>query len=124
MNRYIFVIDDSSTIRLSVEMAIRELGYPVMQAENGQDALDKIAEIKKSGDEIALCICDINMPVMNGIEFITAFREVDKFTPLIILSTENQQGIIQKGKNSGASGWIVKPFKTEDLLNVVRRFVK
>ena len=105
-------------------MAIRELGYPVMQAENGQDALDKIAEIKKSGDEIALCICDINMPVMNGIEFITAFREVDKFTPLIILSTENQQGIIQKGKNSGASGWIVKPFKTEDLLNVVRRFVK
>ncbi len=124
MNKHIIIIDDSPTIRVSVQLAIKELGYPVMQAENGQDALDKIAEMKKSGDEIALCICDINMPVMNGIEFITAFREVDKFTPLIILSTENQQGIIQKGKNSGASGWIVKPFKTEDLLNVVRRFVK
>ncbi len=124
MNRYIFVIDDSSTIRLSVEMAIKELGFPVVQAENGQDALDKIADIKKSRGEIALCICDINMPVMNGIEFITAFREIDKFTPLIILSTENQQEMIQKGKNSGASGWIVKPFKIEELLNVVRRFVK
>ena len=124
MNRYIFVIDDSSTIRLSVEMAIKELGFPVVQAENGQDALDKIADIKKSGGEIALCICDVNMPVMNGIEFIAAFREIDKFTPLIILSTENQQEMIQKGKNSGASGWIVKPFKIEELLNVVRRFVK
>ena len=124
MNRYIFVIDDSSTIRLSVEMAIRELGFPVIQAENGQDALEKIAEIKKTGDEIALCISDINMPVMDGIEFITEFRKTDKFTPVIILSTENQKGIIQKGKDSGASGWIIKPFQTDDLLNVVRRFVK
>ena len=124
MKRYIFVIDDSSTIRLSVEMAIRELGFPVIQAENGQDALEKIAEIKKTGDEIALCISDINMPVMDGIEFITEFRKTDKFTPVIILSTENQKGIIQKGKDSGASGWIIKPFQTDDLLNVVRRFVK
>ena len=124
MNRYIFVIDDSSTIRLSVEMAIRELGFPVIQAENGQDALEKIAEIKKTGDGIALCISDINMPVMDGIEFITEFRKTDKFTPVIILSTENQKGIIQKGKDSGASGWIIKPFQTDDLLNVVRRFVK
>ncbi len=124
MNRYIFVIDDSSTIRLSVEMAIRELGYPVMQAENGQDALDKIAEIKKSGDEIALCICDINMPVMNGIEFITAFREVDKFTPVVVLTTEAEKDMIQKGKNAGASGWIIKPFQADDLINVVKRFIK
>ena len=124
MNRYILVIDDSSTIRVSVTMALKELGYPVKQAENGQDALDKIEEIKKGGDEIALCISDINMPVMNGIEFITEFRKTDKFTPLIILSTENDKGIIQQGKSSGASGWIIKPFQTDDLLNVVRRFVK
>jgi two-component system chemotaxis response regulator CheY len=124
MNRYILVIDDSSTIRVSVTMALKELGFPVKQAENGQDALDKIEEIKAGGDEIALCISDINMPVMNGIEFITEFRKTDKFTPLIILSTENDKGIIQQGKSSGASGWIIKPFQTDDLLNVVRRFVK
>ena len=124
MNRYIVIIDDSSTIRVSVEMALRELGLPLKQAENGEDALDKINEIVKSGDEVALCISDINMPVMNGIEFVTEFRKIDKFTPVVILSTENDKGIIQKGKSSGASGWIIKPFQTDDLLNVVRRFVK
>lgn len=124
MNRYIFVIDDSPTIRVSVELAIKELGFPVMQAENGQDALDKIEEIKNGGDEIALCISDINMPVMNGIEFITEFRKTDKFTPVVVLTTEAEKEMIQKGKNAGASGWIIKPFQADDLLNVVKRFVK
>ena len=124
MNRYIVVIDDSPTIRVSVELAIKELGFPVKQAENGQDALDKIEEIKKGGDETALCISDINMPVMNGIEFITEFRKIDKFTPVVVLTTEAEKEMIQKGKNAGASGWIIKPFQAEDLLNVVKRFVK
>ena len=124
MNRYILVIDDSSTIRVSVTMALKELGFPVKQAENGQDALDKIDEIKKDGDETALCISDINMPVMNGIEFITEFRKKDKFTPVVVLTTEAEKEMIQKGKNAGASGWIIKHFQAEDLLNVVKRFVK
>lgn len=124
MNRYIVVIDDSPTIRVSVELAIKELGFPVKQAENGQDALDKINEIKSGGDEVALCISDINMPVMNGIEFITEFRQIDKFTPVVVLTTEAEKDMIQKGKSAGASGWIIKPFQAEDLLNVVKRFVK
>jgi two-component system chemotaxis response regulator CheY len=124
MKRYIVVIDDSPTIRVSVELAIKELGFPVKQAENGQDALDKIEEIKAGGDEIALCISDINMPVMNGIEFITEFRGNDKFTPVVVLTTEAEKDMIQKGKSAGASGWIIKPFQAEDLLNVVKRFVK
>lgn len=124
MSRYILIIDDSPTIRVSVELAIKELGFPVKQAENGQDALDKIAEIKKSGGEIALCISDINMPVMNGIEFIVEFRKEDKFTPIVVLTTEAEKEMIQKGKSSGASGWIIKPFQADDLLNVVKRFVK
>lgn len=124
MNRYIIIIDDSPTIRVSVELAIKELGYPVKQAENGQDALSKIDEIKKGGGEIALCISDINMPVMNGIEFIVEFRKEDKFTPIVVLTTEAEKEMIQKGKSSGASGWIIKPFQADDLLNVVKRFVK
>ncbi len=124
MNKHVVIIDDSPTIRVSVQFAIKELGLSVVQAENGQDALDKIADIKKSGGEIALCICDINMPVMNGIEFITAFREGDKFTPVIVLTTEAEKDMIQKGKNAGASGWIIKPFQADDLVNVVKRFVK
>ena len=124
MNKYVVIIDDSPTIRVSVELAIKELGLSVKQAENGQDALDKIEEIKKSGEDISLCICDINMPVMNGIEFITAFRESDKFTPVVVLTTEAEKDMIQKGKSAGASGWIIKPFQADDLVNVVKRFVK
>ena len=124
MSKYIMVIDDSPTIRVSVEMALKQLGHPIKQAENGQDALEKINEIKKSGEEIALCLSDINMPIMNGIEFITEFRKVDKFTPVVVLTTEAEKDIIQKGKEAGASGWIIKPFQAEDLINVVKRFVK
>jgi two-component system chemotaxis response regulator CheY len=124
MSRYILIIDDSPTIRVSVELAIKELGFPVKQAENGQDALNKIDEIKKAGGEIALCISDINMPVMNGIEFIVEFRKDDKFTPIVVLTTEAEKEMIQKGKSSGASGWIIKPFQADDLINVVKRFVK
>ena len=124
MNKYIMVIDDSPTIRVSVEMALKQLGLSIKQAENGQDALDKISQIKAEGSEIAICISDINMPVMNGLEFIAEFRKVDKFTPVVVLTTEAEKDIIQKGKEAGASGWIIKPFQAEDLLNVVKRFVK
>lgn len=124
MSKYIMVIDDSPTIRVSVELALKQLGFMIKQAENGQDALDKISEIKDSGDEVVLCLSDINMPVLNGIEFITEFRKNDKFTPVVVLTTEAEKEIIQKGKEAGASGWIIKPFQAEDLINVVKRFVK
>lgn len=124
MGKVIMVIDDSPTIRVSVEMALKQLGHTIKQAENGQDALEKIKEFKKAGEEIALCLTDINMPIMNGIEFITEFRKIDKFTPVVVLTTEAEKDIIQKGKEAGASGWIIKPFQAEDLINVVKRFVK
>ena len=124
MSKYIMVIDDSPTIRVSVELALKQLGLLIKQAENGQDALEKIREIKGEGGEIAMCISDINMPVLNGIDFIVEFRKVDKFTPVVVLTTEAEKDVIQKGKEAGASGWIIKPFQAEDLLNVVKRFVK
>jgi len=124
MDKVIMVIDDSPTIRVSVEMALKGTGVVIKQAENGQDALDKIKEIKEGGGDIALCISDINMPVMNGIEFIQEFRKTDKFTPVVVLTTEAEKETIQKGKEAGASGWIIKPFQSEDLVNVVKRFVK
>jgi len=124
MSKIIMVIDDSPTIRVSVEMALKPLGMPVKQAENGKDALDKIKGLRDSGEDVALCISDINMPVLNGIDFITEFRKSDKFTPVVVLTTEAEKDMIQKGKEAGASGWIIKPFQAEDLVNVVKRFVK
>lgn len=124
MNRYIMVVDDSPTIRMSVELALKGQGFPVKHAVNGRDALSKIEEIKNEGGEIALCISDVNMPEMDGLEFIAEFRKCDRFTPLLVLTTEREQETIVKGKNSGASGWIVKPFSPDELLNVVKRFIK
>jgi len=124
MSKYIMVIDDSPTIRLSVELALKQLGIVIKQAENGRDALDKISEYKKSGDELVLCLSDINMPILNGLEFIAELRKDDKYTPVVVLTTEAEKGTIQKGRDVGASGWIIKPFQAEDLINVVKRFVK
>lgn len=124
MDRYIMVIDDSATIRASVELTIKSLGLAIQHAENGKEALSQIDSIKGSGDDIAICICDINMPVMDGISFIKEFRKNDKFTPVIVLTTEAEEGKIEEGKKAGASGWLIKPFKPEQLMSVVERFVK
>jgi two-component system chemotaxis response regulator CheY len=121
---YITVIDDSPTIRTSVEYAVKKLGYPIMQAENGADALEKINTAVSKGDEIALCVVDVNMPVMDGITFVKEFRKIDRFTPLIILTTESEEGKIREGKEAGASGWIVKPFQPEGLIEVVNKLIR
>jgi two-component system chemotaxis response regulator CheY len=121
---YIAVIDDSPTIRTSVEYTVRRLGYPIMHAENGVDALEKINRTVSRGDEIALCVVDVNMPVMDGITFVREFRKIDRFTPLIILTTESEEDKIREGQRAGASGWIVKPFKPEGLIEVVNRLIR
>lgn len=120
----IAVIDDSPTIRISVEYAIKPLGYPVKQAENGLKGLEVIGKIKAAGDDLALVIVDINMPEMDGITFVKEFRKTDKFTPVLVLTTESEEQKIKEGKQSGASGWMVKPFKPTDLLAVVEKLIR
>jgi two-component system, chemotaxis family, chemotaxis protein CheY len=124
MNKYILVIDDSPTVRTSVEFSVRPLGLPVLHAENGLDALEKVKTIKEAGDDLAICVCDINMPQMDGMTFINELRKSDKFTPIVVLTTETDDSKIQKGKTAGVSGWIVKPFRPDQLVAVVERFVK
>jgi two-component system, chemotaxis family, chemotaxis protein CheY len=122
--KYILVIDDSPTIRTSVEFAVKKLGFPVKQAENGKKGLEAALEIKKSGAEIALCIVDVNMPEMDGITFIKEFRKDDKFSPVLVLTTESESEKIKEGKTSGASGWMIKPFKPADLVAVVEKLAR
>lgn len=120
----IIVIDDSPTIRMSVEYAIKKLGYPIKQAENGKMGLDVINEVKTGGNDIALCIVDVNMPEMDGITFIKEFRQSDKFTPILVLTTESEEDKMKEGKQAGASGWMVKPFKPTDILSIVERLIR
>ena len=122
--KYIMAIDDSSTIRMSVSFALKDLGFRIEQAQNGSEALEKIKEIKESGGEIVLYITDVNMPVMDGITFVREVRKTDKFTPVLVLTTESENNMIQAGKEAGASGWIIKPFKADQILSAVRKVIK
>ena len=122
--KYILIIDDSVTIRSTIKLVIKDLNYGIAESENGHEALQKINEIKKSENDIALCIVDINMPIMDGITFISEFRKIDKFTPIIMLTTESQTNLIEKAKKLGASGWIIKPFKPNKLIETIKRVIK
>ena len=122
---YIMVIDDSATIRASVEIVVKSTGYEnIKLAEDGIDALNKIDELKSNGDDVSLCITDINMPNMDGISFIKEFRKKDKFTPILVLTTECGDKMISEGRSLGASGWVVKPFKPDDFIKAMNRLVK
>lgn len=122
--KHILVIDDSPTIRTSVEYAIKKLGHTIHQAENGRKGLEEFQSLKKRGDEVAMCIVDINMPEMDGISFVKEFRKEDKFTPVLILTTESEDDKIKEGKAAGASGWMIKPFKPVDLVAVVEKLIR
>lgn len=122
--RYIAIIDDSPTMRASVMLTLKPLGYNVLQAQHGAEGLDVIQKAIAEGHEIALTICDINMPVLDGIGFINEFRKFDKFTPILVLTTESEQATIQKGKQAGASGWLIKPFKPDELIQSVERLIR
>ena len=116
----ILAVDDSLSIRKSLSFILGQEGYEVVEAEDGVDALEKA-----QADKFALIITDINMPRMDGIELTKQIRQTQgyKFTPIIALTTENQQEKMEEGKAAGATGWIVKPFTAEKLLAVVKKIV-
>ena len=115
----IMSVDDSSTMRKIIATVLNTENYEIIPAENGQDALDKL-----SGVQPDVFIVDINMPVMGGVEFITRLRQKPEFkkTPVVILTTESEQDMIAKGKEAGANAWIVKPFESDDLIELIRHF--
>jgi two-component system chemotaxis response regulator CheY len=121
MPKTFLVVDDSAAMRQLITLALQDAGYDVLVAENGNDALSKANRTK-----IDMVITDLNMPDMDGIELIGQLRRLPayKFTPIIMLTTEAQEEQMMKGKAAGASGWIVKPFTPEQLVNVVRKFQK
>lgn len=118
MSKLILTADDSSSVRQMVAFTLKGAGYSVIEAVDGNDALTKA----KSG-AVNMVLTDLNMPNMNGIELIKALRAEPKykFIPIVMLTTESQNDRKQEGKSAGATGWIVKPFKPEQLLAVVKK---
>jgi len=114
----ILVVDDSTTMRQMVSFTLQDAGHEVTEAADGIAAL---AEAK--GRKFDLVITDVNMPGMNGIDLVKSLRELAdfKFTPILVLTTEAGQDVKAKGREVGATGWIVKPFSPEQLLSTIAR---
>ena len=120
MSKTILTVDDSKSMRQAVRFALEPLGYDMVEAEDGVDGLDKLAE-----NHVDLVITDLNMPNLDGIEFIAKVRESGKYPglPLVMLTTEGQAEKMRAGKKAGASGWIVKPFNELQLELTVKKFI-
>ena|ERR1035437_10250090 len=120
MPKTIMTVDDSASVRQMVSYTLREAGYDVVEACDGVDAIEKI-----DNTVFSLIITDLNMPHMDGISLIKQLRSNQKlkFTPILMLTTESQNEKKLEGKNAGATGWIIKPFKPEQLITVVKKVI-
>jgi two-component system, chemotaxis family, chemotaxis protein CheY len=118
MAKVIMTADDSASVRQMVSFTLKGAGYEVVEAIDGKDGLVKLGKQK-----VDMLITDLNMPNLDGIGLIKGARSLPacKFIPIIMLTTESQDLKKQEGKTAGATGWIVKPFKPEQLLAVVKK---
>lgn len=114
----ILAVDDSASMRQMVTFTLKGAGYDVEEASDGSEALT-LAKSKK----FDLILSDVNMPVMDGIEFVTELRTLAeyKFVPVLMLTTESTGDKKMAGKKAGATGWIVKPFNPDQLLSTIKK---
>jgi two-component system chemotaxis response regulator CheY len=122
MKQTIMIVDDSPTVLKFVSYSLKNSGFKVITASDGMDALEKIS----SGTEaVDMIITDLNMPNMDGYELISTLRQNERFssTPIIILSSEEDDADRRKGSEAGASAYLTKPFKSSVLLYEVSKFL-
>jgi two-component system chemotaxis response regulator CheY len=115
----IMLVDDSTTVLLSISNILTKAGYGVEKAANAEEGLAKF----KAGAKVDLLITDLNMPGMNGIDFIKEVRKLPNYKsmPILFLTTESQQAKRDEAKAAGASGWLVKPASADELLNTIKQ---
>jgi len=117
----ILAVDDSASMRQMVSFTLKGAGYNVIEAADGQEALEKARS-----QQVDLVLTDQNMPRMDGITLVKQLRAMHAFaaTPMLILTTESSDEMKAKGRAAGATGWLVKPFDPAKLLDVVKRVIK
>ena len=119
MSKTILTVDDSKTMRDMVNATLRESGFNVLEAGDGEEALKVLTD----SDVVDMIITDINMPKMDGIDLIKNLRDIPKykFTPIIVLTTEGGNEMKERGKEAGATGWVTKPFNPDKMLQIVHK---
>lgn len=120
MSKTVLVVDDSRSLRQTVATALQREGYNVLEAGDGSEALKHL-----DGKKINLIVSDVNMPNLDGISMVKQMRNLPnyKFTPVIMLTTESGSDKMQEGKAAGVRAWVVKPFKSDQLLDAVSKLV-
>lgn len=114
----ILVVDDSETIRQQVARALKDSGFAILEAADGMEGLEKASK-----NDVALVILDVNMPVLNGLEMLERLKKDDAkaHVPVLMLTTEVHQSMIQRARAAGASGWLIKPVKMDHLVAAVQK---
>lgn len=118
MGKVVLTVDDSASIRQMVAFTLKGAGYEVMEAVDGEDGLDKAR-----GRNADLVLTDQNMPRMDGLTLIKTLRGMSQYrsTPILMLTTESSEAMKSAGRAAGATGWLVKPFDPQKLLEVVKK---
>lgn len=121
MPKSILIVDDAASMRGLVAITLKTAGYEVVEAADGQDALGKLSGAAR----FDLILTDLNMPNLDGIGLIKAVKAMakHKFLPIVMLTTESEEGKKQEGRQAGAKAWVVKPFKPDVLLSVVKKII-
>lgn len=119
MAQTILIVDDSVSMRQMTSIILKNAGYNVEQAADGDEGLSKVT------DDISLVITDYNMPGMNGIELINKVRQgsTNKAVPILMLTTESEEAKKNEGRKAGATGWLTKPFDKEQLLATIKKIM-
>ena len=122
MPKRILTVDDSSTMRQMVGVTLKSAGFEVLEAADGVEALDKL----RQSPTIDLVLTDLNMPRMDGLELTRQIRALasGRAVPIILLTTESSPEMKLRGKAAGATGWIVKPFQPNQLLEVIGKVAR
>jgi two-component system, chemotaxis family, chemotaxis protein CheY len=120
MTKTILAVDDSASIRQMVSFTLKSAGYEVIEAVDGMDGLDKA-----KSKSVALVLTDQNMPRMDGLTLIRSLRASSQYatTPILMLTTESSDAMKAQGRAAGATGWLVKPFDPQKLIEVVRKVI-
>ena len=120
MAKTILAVDDSASIRQMVSFTLKSAGYEVVEAVDGMDGLDKA-----KSRPVNLILTDQNMPRMDGLTLIKNLRAMPQYksVPILMLTTESSDAMKQQGRTVGATGWLVKPFDPQKLIEVVKKVI-